>query len=57
MKRSIKFPQRRSYGEFKQNIQRRYGAIEKTPGKINPIFTERPHYGIKEPTEGAVKDE
>ena len=46
MKRSIKFPQRRSHGEFKQNIQRRYGAIEKTPGKINPIFL-KDNYGIK----------
>ena len=37
---------RRSYGEFKLNTQRKYGLIEKTPSKINPIFLQD-NYGIK----------
>ena len=57
MKRSTTYTDRRSHGEFKQNIQRQYNQIEKKPSKINPVFTERPHYGIPEPVKGAVEDE
>ncbi len=46
MKRSTAYPERRSYGEFKLNTQRKYGLIEKTPSKINPIFLQD-NYGIK----------
>ena len=44
MKRSM--DNRRSYGEFKLNTQRKYGLIEKMPSKINPIFLQD-NYGIK----------
>jgi hypothetical protein len=61
MKRSTGFPSRRSEGEFKLNSSRAYGNIEsdakKGNSKVNPIFTERPHYGITEPVKGAVKYE
>jgi hypothetical protein len=53
MKRSDKYPARRSEGEFKLNSARAYGHIEsdakKGVSKLNPIFMERPHYGIPEP--------
>ena len=54
MKRSTAYPDRRSYGEFKLNCQRKYNQIEKDKHKkkINPIFLQD-NYGIKE----AVKDE
>ena len=37
---------RRSYGEFKLNIQRKYGLMVSKPSKINPIFLQD-NYGIK----------
>lgn len=46
MKRSAEYPERRSNGEFKQNIQKKYCAMEKYPSKINPIFIQD-NYGIK----------
>ena len=46
MKRSTAYPERRSHGEFKQTTQRKYGAIVKSPSKINPIFLQD-NYGIK----------
>lgn len=46
MKRSTAYPERRSYGEFKQNTQRKYSALVKMPSKINPIFLQD-NYGIK----------
>jgi hypothetical protein len=58
MKRSDKYPSRRSAGEFKLNSSRAYGHIEKDSkkgnSKVNPIFTERPHYGIPEPVKVAT---
>lgn len=45
MKRSPSFPNRRSYGEFKLNSQRKYNQITKQPSKINTVFLED-HYGI-----------
>jgi hypothetical protein len=45
-KRSTGKPHLRSEGELKQNINRRYGAIQNDPTKINPVFLED-HYGIK----------
>jgi hypothetical protein len=57
MKRSTAYPERRSHGEFRLNCEKSYNQIvrdaEKQPRKINPVFTERPHYGIPEP----VKEE
>lgn len=53
MKRSTSYPERRSEGEFKLNSARAYGHIEsdvkKGISKVNPVFTERPHYGIPVP--------
>jgi len=46
MKRSAAYPERRSYGEFKLNTQRKYGTMVSKPSKINPIFLQD-NYGIK----------
>ena len=46
MKRSAAYPERRSYGEFKLNTQRKYGLMVSKPSKINPIFLQD-NYGIK----------
>ena len=46
MKRSVEYPERRSNGEFKQNIQRKYSTMEKYPSKVNPVFWQD-SYGVK----------
>ncbi len=53
-KRSTGKPYLRSEGELKSNINRQYTQMVKLPSKINPIFTERPHYGIPEPKKEAT---
>jgi len=49
MKRSTGKPYLRSEGELKININKHYGEMVSKPSRINPVFTERPHYGIPEP--------
>jgi hypothetical protein len=40
MKRNTATPEPRSQGELKQNLQKKYTAMEKYPSKINPIFLQ-----------------
>lgn len=49
MKRSAGKPYLRSEGELKYNTTKQYGDMVNKPSRINPIFTEKPHYGIPEP--------
>lgn len=53
MKRSVDKPYNRSSGEMKRLDGIKYGMILKEPSRINPIFTERPHYGIPDPNKEA----
>ena len=55
MKRSVDKPYNRSKGELRQTEHIKYGLILKEPNKINPIFTERPHYGIPAPENNSPK--
>lgn len=56
MKRSAEYPERRSNGEFKQNTQKKYAAMEKYPSKINPVFWQD-SYGVKkEGSHGRIKN-
>ena len=49
MKRSVDKPFLRSEGEMRYSESINYSRIVKEPSKINPVFLERPHYGIPEP--------
>lgn len=51
---------KRTSAEQRLDNARHLNAVEREAMKqsrVNPIFTERPHYGIPEPVKGAVKDE
>lgn len=46
MKRNTATPELRSQGELKQNLQKKYTAMEKYPSKVNPVFWQD-SYGVK----------
>lgn len=50
-KRSIQYPGRKSEREQRIDSQRHYSTYikraQKEPSRINPIFLEKPHYGLE----------
>lgn len=48
-KRSPGRPFSKNEAEQKRVNQRFYGKLENEKSRINPVFLERPHYGIQEP--------
>jgi hypothetical protein len=50
-KRSTKYPYRASTTEQRLNQQGVYRKLETGQSRINPIFTEKPHYNIQIPKE------
>jgi len=48
-KRSVERPYSKNESEQKLMSQRYYGKLVKEQYRVNPVFLERPHYGIPDP--------